>query len=202
MSPDQFITALDKGKGLAPLNRFVAKIKFPDALKPQAPTEELSLVCDSAPMPGRTIATAELRHYGPTRKVAREMTYGEFSLGFIMTNTHSARNSFLQWMDYAVNPVTADMRYSSQYKGSVKVLMFAQDSIGLSSSEASFGAEYLESFPTVVDPITLGWDQTNTVGKFNVTFHYKTWKPLAAAGYADPNAGSTFAFGEGQFEAT
>ena len=30
MSPDQFITALDKGKGLAPLNRFVAKMSIDD----------------------------------------------------------------------------------------------------------------------------------------------------------------------------
>ena len=46
-------------------------------------TEILSYLCDTAPIPGRTIATSELRHYGPTRKIARESTYPEFHLSFI-----------------------------------------------------------------------------------------------------------------------
>ena len=36
-------------------------------------------------------------------------------------------------------------------------------------------AQYLEAFPTNVDPISLGWDQMNQVGKFSVNFQYKRW---------------------------
>ena len=74
MNTESFLSKLDGERGLAPLNRFVARFKMPNLLK-VGETEILSYLCDSAPMPGRTIATSELRHYGPTRKLAREATY-------------------------------------------------------------------------------------------------------------------------------
>jgi len=188
-SVDKFVSSIDKHKGLAPLNRFAAQITFPKGSKADWPQGEDTLYhCDTVPMPGRTVATSELRHYGPTRKIAREQTYGEISLGFILTNSHIVRHGFLKWIDSAVDPISGDISYQSEYKGQITVYMFAQDSSSVSPSEATSGVKYLEAFPTVVDPITLGWDQTNTVGKFNVTFHYKRWEPVSGAGgYTVPN---------------
>jgi len=173
MNTDTFLSKLDQEHGLAPLNRFVAKITLPEGLG-KAP-EILTYLCDTAPMPGKTIATSELRHYGPTRKLAREATYAEFQLGFILTNAQTARKTFLDWMDYIIDPVTANIRYQDEYKGQVTVLMFSQYNDTMSSDQAIMGAKYLEAFPTNVDPITLGWDQSNQVGKFSVNFQYKMW---------------------------
>ena len=187
MQVNKFISSLDQQGGLAPLNRFAAMIKFPNTKNKVFPgLEEVLYHCDTVPMPGRTIATSELRHYGPTRKLAREQTYGEISLGFILTNSHKVRNGFMQWMDFAVDPRSGDISYQSQYAGTVTVLMFPQESAGISAADATSGVQYLEAFPTVVDPVNLGWDQVNTVGKFNETFHYKRWEPVKGnAGYAN-----------------
>ena len=180
MNTDTFLSQLDQEHGLAPLNRFVAKITLPEGLG-KAP-EILTYLCDTAPMPGKTIATSELRHYGPTRKLAREATYAEFQLGFILTNAQTARKTFLDWMDYIIDPASANIRYQDEYKGQVTVLMFSQYNDTMSSDQAIMGAKYLEAFPTNVDPITLGWDQSNQVGKFSVNFQYKIWIDHKEAG--------------------
>lgn len=173
MDTNTFLAKLDAEKGLAPINRFVAKISMPAGLGSGA--EQLSYLCDSAPMPGRTIATSELRHYGPTRKLARESTYPEFQLGFILTNAMSARKSFIKWMDFIIDPESANIRYQDEYKGEIEVLMFDQSAVDFSREAAIAGSKYLEAFPTNVDPISLGWDQINQVGKFSVNFAYKRW---------------------------
>ena len=84
MNTDTFISKLDEEGGLAPVNRFIAKIHMPSGVT--GGLEILSYLCDTAPIPGKTIATSELRHYGPTRKLAREATYAEFQLGFILAS--------------------------------------------------------------------------------------------------------------------
>ena len=174
MNTENFLSKLDGERGLAPLNRFVARFKMPNLLK-VGETEILSYLCDSAPMPGRTIATSELRHYGPTRKIARESTYPEFQLSFILTTAMSARKKMIGWMDYIIDPVTANIQYQDLYKGTVEVLMFGPDTVDFTRDQTIAGAKYLEAFPTNVDPISLGWDQLNQVGKFSVNFQYKKW---------------------------
>ena len=173
MDTNAFLTQLDHEKGLAPINRFVAKITFPKKISGND-AEKLSYLCDSAPLPGKTIATSELRHYGPTRKLAREATYAEFQLGFIVTNRMAARRRFSEWMDLIIDPETANIEWQDNYKGQVDILMF--DQYAKSSTEDAIAvAQYLEAFPTNVDPISLGWDQMNQVGKFSVNFQYKKW---------------------------
>ena len=189
MDPSKFISQLDVHKGLAPLNKFVAKVFWPAKIRKmqnvKAAMAAGEYFCDNAPMPAKTIATSDLRHYGPTRKIGREQTYGEFTLSFIMANSHIVRNAFLEWMDYIVDPKTSDIQYQDLYKGSVKVLMFSQDAKLTTEAAATLGGEYLEAFPTNVDAVNLGWDQLNQVGKFNVNFAYKKWVPLK--GHGDPN---------------
>ena len=163
MNLNNFISKIDTDKGLAPLDKFQVIVTPPPNVKGldgmDTALKGLEFLCDTAPMPGKTIATSELRHYGPTRKVAREVTYPEMQLSFIMTNAMTARNVFLQWMDYIIDPKTANIQYQAHYKGTIKILMFSQTSATASVAAAIQAVEYQEAFPTNVDPINLGWDR-------------------------------------------
>ena len=183
MDINKFIAKIDVDQGLAPLDRFQVLIEPNADVKQKKPNmtnnlKDLQFLCDAAPIPGKTIATSELRHYGPTRKIAREVTYPEMQLSFIMTNAMTARNVFLDWMDCIIDPETANIFYQDDYKGTVKIMMFKQTSKEPSVGSAIQAVEYREAFPTNVDPINLGWDQMNQLGKFSVNFAYKKWTPL------------------------
>lgn len=179
MDINKFITKIDVEKGLAPLDKFQVIVTPPPDVKSLEGMANnlagLEFLCDGAPMPGKTIATSELRHYGPTRKIAREVTYPEMQLSFIMTNAMTARNVFLDWMNFIIDPKTANIEYQDKYKGTIQILMLSQMATAASVQSSIQAVEYQEAYPTNVDPINLGWDQMNQLGKFNVNFAYKKW---------------------------
>ena len=94
MNTTDFLAKLDEAGGIAPMNRFVAKIKPPSKVHLPA---GLTFFCNQAPLGARTIATSDLKHYGPVRKMARENTYTEYQLQFIITHAWEARNFFIKW---------------------------------------------------------------------------------------------------------
>jgi hypothetical protein len=162
------------------MNRFVAKIAPPSVL--QKPVN-LEFFCNQAPLGARTIATSDLKHYGPVRKMARENTYAEFQLQFMITNAWEARNFFISWMDLCVSTKTANMKYYNDYKGDIKVLAFDQTNESISGGDSKHGTHYMDVFPTNVDQINLAWDQLNQLGQFSVNFVCRKWQSLGEGGF-------------------
>jgi len=167
MNVSNFITKLDESGGLAPMNRFIADITPPQGVSKPV---NLPFFCDTAPHAAKTIMTSDLKHYGPVRKMAREHTYAEFQLGFIITNAWEARNFFIRWIDSMVDPLTANIRYYNKYKGDIKILSFDQTNEDVSINSATCITHYIDTYPTNVDAVTMDWSSNNTVGKFNVNF--------------------------------
>ena len=167
MKVQDFISKLDEAGGLAPMNRFMADITPPQGVT--KPTN-LNFFCDTAPHAAKTVMTSDLKHYGPVRKMARELTYAEFLLGFIITNAWEARNFFIRWIDSMVDPTTANIKYYDSYKGDIKILSFDQSNEDASINNATCVTHYIDTFPTNVDAVTMDWSNNNTVGKFNVNF--------------------------------
>jgi hypothetical protein len=177
MNTNDFIAQLDTAGGLAPMNRFIAQVSAPTVTSKPA---GLEFFCNQAPLGSRTIATSDLKHYGPVRKMARENTYAEFSLQFMITNAWEARNFFIRWMDLCVSPESANMKYYNDYKGDIKVLAFDQSNESISNAKVKHGTHYMDVFPTNVDQINLAWDQLNQLGQFNVNFVCRKWQSLGA----------------------
>jgi hypothetical protein len=179
MNTNDFIAQLDNQGGLAPMNRFVAQIAPPSSIIAPA---GLHFYCNQAPLGARTIATSDLKHYGPVRKMARENTYAEFQLQFIITNAWEARNFFIKWMDLCVSTVSANMKYYNDYKGDIKVLAFNQSNESVATTSSTHGTHYIDVFPTNVDQVNLAWDQLNQLGQFSVNFVCRKWINLGAKG--------------------
>jgi len=175
MNTTDFLAKLDEAGGIAPMNRFVAQIFPPSGVT--APPQ-LSFFCNQAPLGGRTIATSDLKNYGPVYKIARENTYTEYQLQFIITNAWEARNFFIRWMDFCIPTESANMRYFNDYKGEIKVLAFDQSNETVSENDARTGTKYMNTFPINVDAVTLGWDTNNTLGQFNVNFACHKWTTI------------------------
>jgi hypothetical protein len=55
-------------------------------------TRYLALQCESAELPGRTTATADVKIYGPTFKVPYQTQYTDTTLTFLCTNDFFERN--------------------------------------------------------------------------------------------------------------
>ena len=178
MNTTDFLAKLDEAGGIAPMNRFIAMISPPAGVTvPPA----ISFFCNQAPLGARTIATSDLKHYGPVRKMARENTYTEYQLQFLVTNAWEARNFFIRWMDFCVPTKDGNMRYFNNYSGTITVLAFDQSNEGTSENDAMAGTKYTNTFPINVDAINLSWDANNQLGQFNVNFACHKWNTLGGS---------------------
>ena len=88
----------------------------------------LSLQCDSAELPGRTLETHEARIYGPIFKVPYRMQYTDTSLTFICTNDFYERKLFERWMDAIVPSDTNNARFpksdATRYLTNIRIIQY------------------------------------------------------------------------------
>ena len=91
-------------------------------------TRYLALQCESAELPGRTTATADVKIYGPTFKVPYQTQYTDTTLTFLCTNDFFERKLFDRWME-AIHPSdTNNIRFpkgqQSRYLTNIKIIQY------------------------------------------------------------------------------
>jgi hypothetical protein len=91
-------------------------------------TRYLSLQCEAAELPGRTLQTADVKIYGPIFKVPYQTQYADTSLTFLCTNDFHERKLFDRWME-AIHPSdTNNMRFpkgqQSRYLTNIRIIQY------------------------------------------------------------------------------
>jgi len=133
-------------------------------------TKTLSLRCESASLPGRNLATADLRIYGPTEKFPYQSTYDDITLTFICTDSMKEKLFFNQWMEI-INPENNwNFNYKSNYAMDITIQQFDN------SNNVVHSIELIDAFPVSVNEMQLDWASVDTYHKLPVTFAYTYWK--------------------------
>lgn len=139
-------------------------------------TAKLSYRCEVAELPGRTVATVEDMSFGPTSKLAYDMTYNDINLQIIASEDMTERKMFEEWMDGIVTPTS---RNSSEFKGGL--VKYYDDyakaifSIRQLNDAGNTIARYTlyDAFPIQLSPMNLSWAETDTYQRFAVTISYR-----------------------------
>lgn len=162
---------------LARPSRFKVKITLPPYLATKGITDsrQLSLRCENAQLPGRSIATGDLRIYGPTEKFPYQSTYEDMTLTFIVGNSMVEKTLFNEWLDY-INPTQNwNFEYKKNYACEIVITQY-----DLSNNEVH-SVKLIDAFPISVSQLDLDWSNDNAYHKLNVTFAYTYWEVLATA---------------------
>lgn len=151
----------------------------------------LSLQCESAELPGKTLATADVKVYGPTFKVPYQTQYTDMSLTFICTNDFYERKLFDQWME-AIHPSdTNNLRFPkgdrSRYLTNIKIIQY-DDFI-----KEIYAVELLDAFPIGVAPQSLSWSDDG-FHRLGIQFAYQKYRTLPKGNY-DLGEAATSLFG-------
>jgi hypothetical protein len=207
-----FISHLNKYTGPAIGNRFKVTINTPKALiglSPNLkPTElgkddidnnnisggyarNLSFQCETAELPGRTLATFDARTYGPSKKYPYQTTYEDLNLTFICMNnlpSRSGRGSqnltglpekrfFDNWMN-VINPInTYNFEYKDGYSTKISIIQYDIMSTDNSpnNNAVNYTVDFIEAFPISVNQLPLNWAD-DSILKLTVTFAYTRWE--------------------------
>ena len=129
--------------------------------------------------PGRSIATADYKTYGPVTKIGRESIYADMSITFMLTQDMAIREYFDRWLNLIQNDTTYDPNYIDDYAGDIYIGQLSADDqerllAGASGAQFFTYAQKIEdAFPTSVGDVTLGHAENNTYGKLLVNFTYR-----------------------------
>lgn len=164
---DFFVTNIKEG--LASPNKY--KVVFHNPYGRGIDSRSVSIMCNVASLPGRSIKVYENRHYGVPFKLPFTAEYSDVSFSFITQLNFDERNFFDGWQSKVVNPETGRVGFYDDYRGDIVV----------SHLEGQFGTEdykikLYEAYPIALGEINMGYSMTNETIVSGVTFTYKYWK--------------------------
>ena len=84
----------------------------------------LSLRCENASIPGRTLATSDLRIYGPTEKYPYQSTYDDITLTFICDDNMMEKTAFDNWMEQINPKFSWNFDYKANYATRITIIQY------------------------------------------------------------------------------
>ena len=151
----------------------------------------LALQCESAELPGRTTATADVKIYGPTFKVPYQTQYGDTTLSFLCTNDFYERKLFDRWMECIHPSDTNNVRFAkgskSRYLTTIKIIQYDE------FIKRIFAVELIDAFPIGIAPQQLSWGEDG-FHRLSIQFAYQRYRPVYDGGY-DLASAATALFG-------
>jgi len=138
-------------------------------------TRYLSLQCEAAELPGKTLQTADVKIYGPIFKVPYQTQYTDTTLTFLSTNDFHERKLFDRWME-AIHPSdTNNLRFpkgqQSRYLTNIRIIQYDD------FTRQIFAVELIDAFPIGVAPQTLSWSEDG-FHRLSIQFAYQRYKPI------------------------
>ena len=154
-------------------------------------TEEITLRCESAQMPGLTLAEAQSppRYgYGPVEFNPYGIIHDNVSLTFVLDKTSGQYAFFYDWMGVIVNPDKSkgleaeksyrgrsahrayEVGYKDEYSVEMRVTMFDEEHNAVQS------VTLYDAFPRAINAIDLNWENQDQLAKVVVPFTYRDYK--------------------------
>jgi len=154
-------------------------------------TRYLSLQCDTAELPGKTLQTADVKIYGPTFKIPYQKQYNDISLSFICTNDFYERKLFDTWINAIMPSDTNNLRFakdeSTRYMTDIQILQY-DDFI-----KQIYSVKLIDAFPIGLAAQPLAWSDDG-YHRLTIQFTYQKFQPIFE-GYYDLGEAAASYFG-------
>ena len=138
-------------------------------------TRYLSLQCEAAKFPGKTLQTADVKIYGPIFKVPYQTMYEDMSFTFLCTNDFFERKLFDKWMESIQPTDTNNMRFPksnlTRYMTNVTIIQY-DDFI-----KQIYAVELIDAFPIGVAPQELSWSEEG-FHRLSIQFAYQKYRTI------------------------
>jgi hypothetical protein len=171
-----------RSQGLAVNNKFYVNIILNSNLLQTnlnwnpAVQKRMSVNCQSASIPSKSISTAEFKAYGPSIKVPYNTTFQPIEISFFVGTDMFERYFFDAWMQNIQDPKSRDMNYYNEYISDIEIFVMPKfiDSFEdvLKNADSIFKITLKEAYPVTVTPIILNNGSTQYL-TVNVEFNYK-----------------------------
>lgn len=139
-------------------------------------SKTLKYRCEMTQLPGRTLATADRKTYGPIEKVPYISTYEDVDMTFLIDGGLEEKYFFDAWLDLVNPKTTNNFNYKNEYSTSILINQYDM------SNNLVYTAELLDAYPISVNQMDLDWS-SDSVHKLTVTFAYTKWNNNSITNY-------------------
>lgn len=167
-SIDAFKATIVKHGGLARTNRFNVLISLPVGLAADQ-GRDLSLLCETAILPGKQITSMEWAMFGHTVKVPTNFIQEDVTCTFNVTNDYYVKHIFDLWQHRVIDGVTFNLNYDSHFKTDILIQQLDEADVVV------YETKLHGAYPISVQPITLDNNAELQTQKLSVTFSYANY---------------------------
>jgi hypothetical protein len=153
-----------------------------------ASASHLSILAESASLPGRTLASTTHQMFGTRREMPYGSLYDSMNITFICTNSMIERSIFNAWHEHIMQPKSTHMKYYRDYVGTVVIMKTNTDRSDLTQLK-NFGDINLddlksvlqsyvleEAYPKTIQAQELSYSSTDEYLKLTVEFSYARFR--------------------------
>ena len=135
--------------------------------------KQVNFMTKAAALPASTVGSYTVPYFGRQIKYAGDRTFEDWTVTIINDENFAIRNALEAWSN-SINQHVANFRQipegTNGYKKQAQVKQF-----GKASDTVIREYKFEGLFPVSIDAITLGWDQTDAIEEYSVTFQYDLW---------------------------
>jgi hypothetical protein len=189
--------------GLAKPNKF--HVELPSIPGSPITTRDLSILCRTASLPSKQVATHERRIGMETEKIAYGYVVDDVNISFLVLNDYRVKRYFDAWRALTINETAQTANYKDEYKRSVKIHQLAvatpslTASLGVQAGPISksvsrsfapfpqiqiqkpvYSVELLEAFP-ITTTATEFVQEPDGFLEMSVQFAYTNWREIESS---------------------
>jgi hypothetical protein len=162
---NEFKALIKKRGGLSKTNRFSVNINLPSGVGTDN-GRDLTLLCESANIPGKQITTIEYSLYGHTRKIPSGFLLEDLTLVFNITNDYYVKRIFDEWQAIVISTKDYSLAYNSDYQVDLEVTQLNE------KDEPVWSTTLIGAYPIQVASIVLDNTSEGGTQKLNVTMAF------------------------------
>ena len=170
-SVSEFVQTVS-AQGLARQNRFQVEISNVDFL-PGANDRNITLLCQSASLPGATIVVKKQTLFGPAYIRPGTINYGEtLNMTFLVDKNMTIKNIFDRWMHYAVQVSSFTVAYRQNYARDIIIKQLDE------AENVTYEVRLIDAFPVSIGALALNQSALDRFHQLPITFAYRYWETL------------------------
>lgn len=151
---------------------FQVQLTAPSQLGINLDLQKAPFLARAAALPASTLGLISVPYFGRAVKMAGDRTFEPWTVTIINDEDFKIRNALETWSN-SINNLRGNTRLGSaanlNYKATAQVTQYSKTGQTL----RTYNFEGL--YPSQISAIDLGWQNTDTIEEFTVTFEYDNW---------------------------
>ena len=169
---ENFISHL-KTTGLPTASHYY--VLLPPLDGPSDDVRTISMLCESANIPGFSVMTNEIRTVGEVTEMPYGISYPPATFSFMLDNDFSAKNYFDSWSNMVFNRVDRTVGLYDSYTKTIDVVV--NDKVG----NLIYAIRLVDAYPKSVQDIAISYGNHEVI-KLDVGIAFKYWAKIDESG--------------------